>query len=79
MCWARPEYRGAVSPPRKFPAKVPAAARARYAKRRKNRLARVDNDLTVAERADHTTPWLIPFSGTRPRLGWCPMRSCLRR
>ena len=57
MCWARPEYRGAVSPPRKFPAKVPAAARARYAKRRKNRLARVDNDLTAAQWADLLTAW----------------------
>ena len=57
MCWARPEYRGAVSPPRKFPAKVPAAARARYAKRRKNRLARVDNDLTAAQWADLLAAW----------------------
>ena len=57
MYWARPEYRGAVSPPRKFPAKVPAAARARYAKRRKNRLARVDNDLTAAQWADLLTAW----------------------
>lgn len=31
---------------RKFPAKQSAATSARYAKRRKNRLARVDNDLT---------------------------------
>ena len=57
MCWARPEYRGAVNPPRKFPAKVPAAARARYAKRRKNRLARVDNDLTAAQWADLLAAW----------------------
>ncbi|MGO4785119.1 HNH endonuclease [Cryobacterium sp. W22_MBD10_FK3] len=46
-----------MSPPRKFPAKVPAAARARYAKRRKNRLARVDNDLTAAQWADLLAAW----------------------
>jgi 5-methylcytosine-specific restriction endonuclease McrA len=46
-----------VSPPRKYPAKVPAAARARYAKRRKNRLARVDNDLTAAQWADLLAAW----------------------
>ena len=57
MCCARPEYRGAVSPPLKFPGKVPAAARARYAKRRKNRLARVDNDLTAAQWADLLAAW----------------------
>ena len=43
--------------PRKFPAKVPAAARARYAKRRQRRLARVDNDLTASEWADLLTAW----------------------
>jgi 5-methylcytosine-specific restriction endonuclease McrA len=46
-----------VPTPRKFPAKVPAAARARYAKRRKGRLARVDNDLTAAQWADLLTAW----------------------
>jgi 5-methylcytosine-specific restriction endonuclease McrA len=35
-----------VSSGRKFPATKSAAAQARYAKRRKSRLARVDNDLT---------------------------------
>lgn len=34
-----------------------AAARARYAKRRQNRLARVDNDLTPEQWATLTTAW----------------------
>jgi 5-methylcytosine-specific restriction endonuclease McrA len=46
-----------VPPRRKFPAKVPAAARARYAKRRKGRLARVDNDLTASEWAALLAAW----------------------
>ena len=43
--------------PRKFPAKLPAAARARYAQRRQGRLARVDNDLTASQWADLLTAW----------------------
>ena len=38
-----------MQPRRKFPTTRSAATSARYAKRRKNRLARVDNDLTDAE------------------------------
>ena len=34
-----------------------AATRARYAKRRRNRLARVDNDLTDAQWADIVSAW----------------------
>ena len=43
--------------PRKFPTKVSAAASARYAKRRRGRLSRVDNDLTDSEWADLLTAW----------------------
>ena len=43
--------------PRKFPTKVSAAASARYAKRRRGRLARVDNDLTDSQWADLLTAW----------------------
>lgn len=38
-----------MPPRRKYPTKRSAATSARYAKRRQNRLARVDNDLTDAE------------------------------
>ncbi|WP_165314251.1 hypothetical protein [Agromyces protaetiae] len=41
---------------RRFPAKRSAATNARYAKRRKNRLARVDNDLAAAEWASAIRP-----------------------
>lgn len=47
-----------MHPRRKFPtAKLPAAARARYAKRRKRRLDRVDNDLTDSQWADLVAAW----------------------
>ncbi len=36
-------------PPRKFPSRRSSAQSARYAKRRRNRLAKVDNDLTDAQ------------------------------
>lgn len=36
---------------------VSAATRARYAKRRRNRLARVDNDLTDAQWGDIVSAW----------------------
>ncbi|WP_223625005.1 HNH endonuclease [Microbacterium sp. EST19A] len=43
---------------RKFPAAGPSkAARARYAKRRKGRLDRVDNDLTAPQWADIVAAW----------------------
>jgi 5-methylcytosine-specific restriction endonuclease McrA len=55
---ARSTYREAVRPRRKFPtAKPSAAARARYAKRRQRRLARVENDLTAAQWADLLAAW----------------------
>jgi hypothetical protein len=47
-----------VHPRRKFPtATLPTAARARYAKRRQRRLARVDNDLTASQWADLVAAW----------------------
>jgi 5-methylcytosine-specific restriction endonuclease McrA len=45
-----------VPPRRKFSAASPAA-RARYAKRRQGRLARVDNDLTASQWADLLAAW----------------------
>ncbi|GAA2536031.1 HNH endonuclease signature motif containing protein [Microbacterium mitrae] len=42
---------------RKFPAKRSAATSARYAKRRQNRLARVDNDLTPEQWSSIRTAW----------------------
>ena len=45
-----------MPPRRKFSAASPAA-RARYAKRRKGRLARVDNDLTASQWADLLDAW----------------------
>jgi len=45
-----------VPPRRKFSAASPAA-RARYAKRRQGRLARVDNDLTASQWADLLDAW----------------------
>lgn len=41
---------------RRFPSAKPAA-RARYAKRRQGRLARVDNDLTAEQWADLVAAW----------------------
>ncbi|MBT2483497.1 HNH endonuclease [Microbacterium sp. ISL-108] len=46
-----------MSPGRKFPAKRSPATSARYAKRRKVRLARVDNDLTADEWASIRDAW----------------------
>jgi 5-methylcytosine-specific restriction endonuclease McrA len=46
-----------VPPRRKFPTTQAPATRARYAKRRQRRLARVDNDLTASEWADLLTAW----------------------
>lgn len=46
----------AVRPRRKFPT-ASTASRARYAKRRQGRLARVDNDLTATEWADLLAAW----------------------
>ncbi|PRB03185.1 endonuclease [Microbacterium sp. MYb64] len=52
------QYGEEVPPRRKFPAATPsAAARARYAKRRKRRLAGVDNDLTPKQWADIRDAW----------------------
>ena len=45
-----------MPPRRKFSAASPAA-RARYAKRRQGRLARVDNDLTASQWADLLDAW----------------------
>jgi 5-methylcytosine-specific restriction endonuclease McrA len=45
-----------VPPRRKFSTASPAA-RARYAKRRQGRLARVDNDLTTSEWGDLLAAW----------------------
>ncbi|RUR01552.1 HNH endonuclease [Labedella endophytica] len=47
-----------MPPGRKFPAATRSrAARARYAKRRKSRLGRVDNDLTAEQWADIREAW----------------------
>jgi 5-methylcytosine-specific restriction endonuclease McrA len=46
-----------VPPRRRFPTAKPAAARARYARRRQRRLSLVDNDLTPAQWADLLAAW----------------------
>lgn len=46
-----------MPPRRRFPAATSAAARARYAKRRKRRLEKVDNDLTPSQWADLLAAW----------------------
>ena len=52
------QYGERVPPRRKFPAATRSAvARARYAKRRKRRLAGVDNDLTPAQWAEIRDAW----------------------